>query len=87
MLYRIMNKAKHLIIITLNSGKAIYLAPGEASRPIPDQELTGNQKVEKLLRVNVITTEMAQEPTAGAPLEATVGVESLEPERSEKKNL
>lgn len=54
MSHLIENKAKHLIIIPLNSGKNLYLAPGESSCSIEDFEINGNQKIQKLLKINLI---------------------------------
>ena len=51
----IANRAKHLLIIPLNSGKTIYLAPDESSRPLEYFEISGNEKVEKLLKANLVT--------------------------------
>jgi hypothetical protein len=49
------NRGKQLLVVPLNSGATIHLAPGESSSPIEDLEINGNEKVAKLLRTNLIT--------------------------------
>ena len=48
------NRASHLLILQLNSGKTLHLAPGESSRPVDDLEVSGNEKITKLLRSSLI---------------------------------
>ena len=52
----ITNISDQLTIVPFNSGKAVYVAPGESSSPIEELEINGNEKVEKLLKANLITT-------------------------------
>ena len=54
MALHIANQAKHLLIIPLNSGKAVHLAPGESSHPIEELEINANEKVAKLLKANLV---------------------------------
>jgi len=62
MAYKIANHAKHLLIVELNSGETVHLAPGELSDSIEDVEIDGNEKVAKLLKMNLIsTTELIPE--------------------------
>ena len=49
MAFKIANRARQLLILELNSGKSVYLAPGQASDAIEDYETNGNRKFEKLL--------------------------------------
>ena len=50
----ISNQAAHLLILQLNSGKALYLAPRQSSGPVDDLEISGNEKIAKLLRGSLI---------------------------------
>ncbi|MFX0194759.1 MAG: hypothetical protein ACFFCW_01455 [Candidatus Hodarchaeota archaeon] len=65
----IANRAKYLLIIPLNSGKTIYLAPGESSRPLEYFEISENEKVEKLLKANLVTIRKVstEEPLVKEP--------------------
>jgi len=56
MAYKIANHAKHLLIVELNSGETVHLAPDELSNSIEDVEIDGNEKVAKLLKMNLIST-------------------------------
>jgi hypothetical protein len=60
MAFTITNRAKHLLIIPLNSGESLYLAPGEASDPIEAYELDNNEKVDKLLSNNLIASSESE---------------------------
>jgi hypothetical protein len=66
MAFTITNRAKHLLIIPLNSGESLFLAPGEASGPVGAYELDNNEKVDKLLRDSLITSSEEQEQTPAA---------------------
>ena len=57
---RYVNVTHQLVILRLNSGGAIHLAPGEVSRPLPPSELQDNPHLAKLLRLNAIAREPAQ---------------------------
>jgi hypothetical protein len=52
---RIVNRTKHLLIVTLNSGISLHLAPGQTSEPIDARELAGNEKLEKLRRTGIVS--------------------------------
>jgi hypothetical protein len=54
MTVKLANRAKHLVIVPLNSGDTIHLAPHETSRPIEEVEIQHNGAVEKLVRGNFI---------------------------------
>lgn len=51
---RIVNQTKNLLIVTLNSGISLHLAPGQVTEPIDVMETAGNEKFEKLLRTGFI---------------------------------
>ena len=52
---RIVNQTKSLLIVTLNSGVTLHLAPGQSSEPVAEMEVSGNEKVEKLRRSGVVS--------------------------------
>ena len=51
----ITNRGQQLLIVQLNDGRAVYLAPGEASRPVEEMQISGNAKVSKLTRDNLVS--------------------------------
>jgi len=51
---RYINRAKHLVILELNSGETIHLSPNDVSRAVEAYETTNNRKIEKLLRNRMI---------------------------------
>lgn len=51
---KITNRAGRLLLIQLNSGVTLYLAPGESSEPVDDYELEKNEHVRKLLEGDLI---------------------------------
>jgi hypothetical protein len=61
--FRITNRAKQLLVVPLNGGDALHLAPGESSAPVEDYELQNNARVEKLLRSNFV--ELTEEGSPG----------------------
>ena len=56
----ITNRTKQLLIMELNNGEAIYLAPDRTSVPIDEAQVNGNEKFAKLLRTNLITSAEAE---------------------------
>lgn len=58
----ITNQAAHLIILPLNDGESIYLAPGETSKPIEEMLVSGNEKIAKANRYNLVTTTSIAAP-------------------------
>jgi len=62
----ITNRAGHLLLCPLNSGKTIHLAPAAISEPLDELEIAGNEKVDKLLAARLISVT-AREPGAGDP--------------------
>jgi len=53
--WRIVNRTPQLLIVPLNSGKAVHLAPNETSPLLEHAEINGNVKVDKLLASKSIT--------------------------------
>lgn len=51
----ITNRARHLALCTLNSGRTLHLAPAETSEPIDPIEINGNSKIDKLARAGLIS--------------------------------
>jgi hypothetical protein len=63
----ITNRAQRLIILQLNDGSALYLAPGESSRPVDEVKVSGNEKVRKLMSESVISVSSVKESPKDAP--------------------
>jgi hypothetical protein len=70
--WRIVNRTPQLLIVPLNSGKAVHLAPNETSPLLEHAEINGNAKVEKLLASKSITVveEKMRKAAAAAQNEA-----------------
>jgi hypothetical protein len=47
---RLTNRSSSLKIVPLNSGRTVILAPGEVSGPIPEAEISGSERIGKLVR-------------------------------------
>lgn len=58
------NLAAHMLILQLNNGNSVYLAPGETSDAIHDGQVNGNDKIAKLLRNSLIAASAAEEEPA-----------------------
>jgi len=69
MAFKIANRAKQLLILELNSGKAVYLGPGQESAPVDDHETNGNAQFEKLRSRGLIETLAVD--AQGEPARAT----------------
>ncbi len=67
----IKNLDKQLLIIPLNSGRCVYLAPGETSAPIDDYEVVDNPKITKLAKASLIALSQASTAEAGTALAKT----------------
>ena len=65
----ITNKADYLLILQLNDGQSVYLAPGESSSAIDERQLSGNEKFAKLRSGNLIATSSEEEGGAGSGAE------------------
>jgi len=57
----IQNRAKHLLVLPLNSGGTLHLAPGETSSPVADFEINNNEKVDRLLNEGLIAVTVSDE--------------------------
>jgi len=81
--WRIVNRTPQLLIVPLNSGKVVHLAPNETSPLLEHAEINGNAKVDKLLASTSITLvqEKMQEAAPAAQFEAL----SRAPEPVEKE--
>jgi hypothetical protein len=55
----ITNRTRQLLIMELNNGESVYLAPDRTSDPIDEAQVNGNEKFSKLLRNNFITSAEA----------------------------
>jgi len=55
----ITNLSSRAVFIPLNSGTNLRLSPGEVSAHVPDVELQGNSKIEKLLSQRTIAVAKA----------------------------
>jgi hypothetical protein len=50
------------VVVNLNGGAAVRLSPGQASGELPDAEVDGNPKVDKLREQRLITVEAVALP-------------------------
>lgn len=66
MAFIIQNQAKHLLVLPLNSGGTLHLAPGETSSPIEDFEIANNVKVERLSAEGLLVVNESGSATSGA---------------------
>ncbi len=66
------NLASHLLILQLNNGNSVYLAPGETSGAVDEGQINGNDKINKLLRNSLVAAAEAKEEPA-APKKAKAG--------------
>ncbi|HEX8719724.1 MAG TPA: hypothetical protein VF736_03705 [Pyrinomonadaceae bacterium] len=64
MAFIIQNRARHLLVLPLNSGETLHLAPGETSPPVEEYELDKNAKVERLMQDGLVTATR-QGPSGG----------------------
>ncbi|MEV0293895.1 hypothetical protein [Nocardia sp. NPDC050710] len=76
------------LTIPLATGRAVRLGPGEQSPELPDAEVTGNAKVDKLRSrrlIEVVTVSDASEGSAvEAPAEPLAAANPAEPSRRRK---
>jgi hypothetical protein len=54
------NRSPYLMLVTLNSGRTLHLAPDEASSAIDDGEVNGNAKVDKLASAGQLAVHMVE---------------------------
>jgi len=63
---RITNKSRQALVVPLNSGTAINLAPGETCDPLDEFETTANAKIEKMSSSGLIgLTHVGDDDSAG----------------------
>jgi hypothetical protein len=53
----ITNRSNQLLILPLNDGHAVYLAPGETSRPVHEMQVNGNEKLAKVARDHLVSID------------------------------
>ena len=72
------NNTRQLLIVTLNSGQTLHLAPGGASGPLDDMELNDNAKVAKLRGSGVLSLTTREGPVSAPRVAAATddGVDS-----------
>lgn len=56
----IQNRARHLLVLPLNGGGTLHLAPGETSSPVEEFELDNNEKVGRLVKDGLIAVSAAE---------------------------
>lgn len=61
MAINVTNRTRQLLIMELNNGEAVYLAPDSTSEPIDETLVEGNEMYSKLLRNNFITSAEGEE--------------------------
>jgi hypothetical protein len=81
MVMTLTNLDKTLLILALNSGKAIYLGPGESSDPVEGIEINDNRKVEKLVKNGLLMVTVTSDSGAGK-VTPTPGPSEPEPART-----
>lgn len=67
MAFIIQNRARHLLVLPLNSGETLHLAPGETSPPVEEYELAENAKVERLMQDGLVTATRQAPPGGQDP--------------------
>ncbi|HEV2708109.1 MAG TPA: hypothetical protein VGV59_19490 [Pyrinomonadaceae bacterium] len=80
MAYTITNLTRHLLVLPLNSGATLHLAPGETSGTVEDYELVNNAKVDKLMSQGMISSSAqgAPDQTAGNAVASIEGIRPAE---------
>jgi hypothetical protein len=67
MAFVIQNRAEHLLVLPLNSGGTLHLAPGETSSPVEAFELENNAKVERLSKEGLVVVTESGGAAEGVP--------------------
>lgn len=67
---QIENKTERLVLLSLNSGTALHLAPGTTSEQLPEAEVDNNPKVQKLREQRIIAVHAEGAARAGEALPA-----------------
>jgi len=50
----LVNQTKSLLIVTLNGGTSLHMAPGQTSEAVDYREIAGNEKIEKLRKIGTL---------------------------------
>lgn len=87
MAFIIQNRARHLLVLPLNSGGTLHLAPSETSSPIEDFEIANNEKVERLSEEGLIAVNESGSATSGesGAVEAVVPGDSTQAGGEERR--
>ncbi|MBC8075536.1 MAG: hypothetical protein H7Y32_05625 [Chloroflexales bacterium] len=56
---QIENKTERPVLLSLNSGTALHLAPGTTSEELPEAEVDNNPKVQKLREQRIVAVHTA----------------------------
>lgn len=70
---KITNHSKQLLIVPLNSGNTLHLAPGESSQEFPDYELADNSKVDKMTNLGLARVSRTPAAAGKAAQPASAG--------------
>lgn len=62
---KFVNRTRQLVILELNSGATVHLAPGETSSSLESYETDNNRKLEKLLRSSAVQAVVENGAGAG----------------------
>lgn len=60
------NQAKYLLIVPLNDGQSIYLAPGGTSGALDEAQLSGNERLGKMIGNGLVAVVKETEKTEAA---------------------
>lgn len=82
--WRIVNRTPQLLIVPLNSVKAVHLAPSETSLVLERAEINGNAKVDKLLASDSITLVQEEMPAPAPFVQPEARRRAPEPAEEEK---
>jgi len=58
------NRARHLVIVELNNGESLYLAPGQTSESIDAGKINGNEKILKMQRNSDLSVNEPEESSS-----------------------
>lgn len=74
---QIENKTERPVLLSLNSGTALHLAPGATSEDLPEAEVDNNLKVQKLREQRIIAVHSEGAARAGEELPAEGAEEAV----------
>jgi hypothetical protein len=66
----LMNQAKYMLIVPLNDGQSIHLAPGGTSGALDEAQLSGNERLGKLIGNGLVAVVRETERTEAAAKDA-----------------